>query len=315
MKYCFVVNPVAGKGKTLEFLPRLEEFLRHSDLSYEIYLTQCQGDATRYGAEVASTGEDIRFFACGGDGTLFELVNGVYSFPNAEVGVFPLGTGNDFIRYFGTKDQFLSIEGQLEGEGMVLDLIRSGDKVAHNICSMGLDAEVASHVHSFKKIPILGKGFSYHLSLLYCLLNKVRNPFEIYVDGERVYQGDCVLALAANSRWYGGGYQGAPLACPDDGLLDVVFVEAISRFKIPGLLKRYYQGKHLDLDICHFHRGKKVEIISPNLSAVNMDGEITQDKRAVFEILEGGLRFIAPSTVSRRISNEKEQLAAKKYFS
>lgn len=294
MKYYFIVNPVSGKGRTTEIIPMLEEYFRDKDLDWEIYITKCPGDGTEFVRKICQEGKPVRLYACGGDGTLFEIVNGAYRYENAEIGLFPLGSGNDFMRYFGNREDFMDIEAQIYGKTRILDLIQCGDRVSHNICSLGLDAEVASNVARFKKLPLVSGLMAYNLSLIYCLMSKVRNHFRIIIDDAYEFEGDYMLALAANSRWYGGGYKGAPLAEPDDGLLDIIFINTISRLRVPALLKKYFRGEHLSFDFCHYHQGKKVQMIPVKQAAVNMDGEIRQQEEATFEILEKAFRFILP---------------------
>ena len=142
MKHIFLINPAAGKKGNSEGIirPQIEDYCGKNGLDYEIYVTKCQGDAQNYCAERAKSGETLRFYACGGDGTLYEVVNGVFGNPNCEVAVIPMGSGNDFIRLFGTKEQFCNVEAQVTGIPVELDVVKCGDKIAINQCSMGMDA-------------------------------------------------------------------------------------------------------------------------------------------------------------------------------
>ena len=117
MKHIFLINPAAGKKGNAESIirPQIEDYCGKAGLDYEIYVTKCQGDAQNYCREHAKSGEALRFYACGGDGTLYEVVNGAYGYPNCEVAVIPLGSGNDFVRLFGTKEQFCNVEAQVTG--------------------------------------------------------------------------------------------------------------------------------------------------------------------------------------------------------
>ena len=100
MKHIFLINPAAGKKGNAESIirPQIEDYCGKEGLDYEIYVTKCQGDAQNYCREHAKSGEALRFYACGGDGTLYAVVNGAYGYPNCEVAVIPLGSGNDFVR-------------------------------------------------------------------------------------------------------------------------------------------------------------------------------------------------------------------------
>ena len=129
MKHIFVINPAAGQGKALDFIrPKIEEICKKEALDYEIYVTEKKGDGIEYVENKAKSGEEIRFYACGGDGTLYDVVNGAFGYKNAQVAVIPLGSGNDFIRLFGTKEDFLNLEDQINGVPVEFDVIKCGNE-------------------------------------------------------------------------------------------------------------------------------------------------------------------------------------------
>lgn len=300
MKHVFIINPNAGKGKALGIIrPKIEQYCGEHSLDWEIYIPESPQRARAHIREVAGTGEPVRFYACGGDGTLYEAVNGAYKFPNAEVGVIPLGSGNDFIRLFGTKQQFIDIDAQVNGTAVELDLVKCSDgQVGINQASMGLDAEVCAKQVAFKKMPVLHGDTAYTASMLYCFLRKMKSEFTIQIDDDPPMKKQVLFCVAANSRWYGGGYQAAPLALPDDGYLDFVIVEKkVPRIKLLPLINIYKKGEHLALtDILTYKRGKKITIHSDKLAAINCDGECDYVNDMTFEIIEKGIKFIVPAT-------------------
>ena len=98
MKHLFIINPAAGsRDRTQEYAPMIRKACNTRDLDFDIVISQCPGDCTRIAREAAQTGEEIRLYACGGDGTLNEVVAGAAGFPNAAVTVFSSGSGNDFV--------------------------------------------------------------------------------------------------------------------------------------------------------------------------------------------------------------------------
>lgn len=298
MKHIFIINPMSGKGKVLgKIKPEIEQYAKeHPELDIEIHITTAAYEAITFVSETAKSGEHIRFYACGGDGTLFEVVNGAYQYNNAEVAVIPLGSGNDFIRLFGKADDFKNIDVHINGTPISLDLIRCGDKVAINQCSMGVDAEVCAKQAYFKKLPFVSGEAAYTFSLLYCLCKKLKSEFKVYVDDEFVLEDTMLFSLCGNSRWYGGGYKGAPLAIPDDGLLDMILVKkTVGRLKLAGLMNKYKRGEHLDWPMTTFMRGKKLHIVSKKPAAVNVDGECEYVTESTFEIIEKGIKFVVPS--------------------
>lgn len=301
MKHIFIVNPAAGKGQAAtRIVPQIEAYFKaHPKLSYEVYTTKAQGDGKTYVENAAKTGEPIRFYACGGDGTLYEVVNGAYKYPNAAVGILPLGSGNDFARIFGKSDKLLDIDAQVNAETRKFDLIDAGGHVAINQCSMGLDAEVCAKQAYFKKLPGVGGEFAYTMSLFYCLFRRLKSDFKIVIDDDKVIEGRMLFALCGNSRWYGGGYKGAPKAVPDDGLLDFILVrKTVGRLKLAGLVGKYKRGEHLTWDFTDFVRGKKLQIFSKNPAAVNVDGECEYVTESTFQILPAALDVIMPDTES-----------------
>ncbi len=297
MKHIFVINPVAGKGKTEEIIrPQIVDYCTKNDIDYEIFVSSYPKSAIDYVRKKASEGEHTRFYACGGDGTLFEVVNGSFGFKNAEVGSIPLGSGNDFIRLFGTKEDFLNLEGQINGTAIEIDAIRCGDKIAVNQCSMGLDAEICAKQASFKKLPVMKAETAYYASLLYCFIGKMKSEFTISIDDGEPEKLTVLFCLGANSRWYGGGFMGAPLAMPDDGLLDFIIVKKnMPRAKMLKLIEPYKKGQHLGWDITKFVRGKKINIKSDKPAAVNIDGETEYVTESTFEIVEKSVKFVVPA--------------------
>lgn len=297
MKHIFLINPAAGKKGNSESIirPQIEDYCGKNGLDYEIYVTKCQGDAQNYCAERAKSGEALRFYACGGDGTLYEVVNGVFGNPNCEVAVIPMGSGNDFIRLFGTKEQFCNVEAQVTGIPVELDVVKCGDKIAINQCSMGMDAEVCAKQSSFKKLPLVNGEMAYFLAAIEALFKKLGHNFTIKIDDNEPFEDNVLFCVAGNSRWYGGGFMAAPLAWPDDGKLDFVIVRLDrGRLRLASLLQKYKTGQHLGLPMTKYINGSRLEIHSDVPAAVNIDGECEYVNDAVFEIVPKAIKFVVP---------------------
>ncbi len=296
MKHVFIINPAAGKNKAAcDMIPKIKKFCGEKQLDYMVHETKGPGDAIGFIKDYP-TDELTRFYACGGDGTVFEVVNGAYGKKNVQVAVIPLGSGNDFIRLFGKKEDMLDLEVHLNGTPIQLDLIKCGDIYAINQCSMGLDAEVNAKQAYFKKMPLMTGESAYVASLLYCFLKKISNTFTIQIDDNEPYTQHTVFCVAANGRWYGGGFMAAPLAMPDDGLLDFIIVKKnMSRAKLLSLMGKYKAGKHLDWDCTTFVRGKKIKLHCDEIAAVNCDGEKQYVNDIVFELADEKITFVVPS--------------------
>ena len=298
MKHIFIINPVAGNGINHKlYSEKIKKAFSELNITdYEIYVTTGVGNANEFAKEKVATGEHIRFYACGGDGTLSEVVNACAEHKNAEVAAIPMGSGNDFIRIFGNKEELLDLKAHITGTPMEFDLIKYEDQYAINQCSMGLDAEVCARQADFKKIPLLSPEMAYTAALLATFLGKMKNTFTIQFDDDEPFTKDVLFCVVGNSRWYGGGYMAAPKALTYDGLLDFVVVEKnCSRLTLLGLIAPYKHGEHLSWERTHFKRGKKITIKSTKPSAVNFDGEVKIVTEATFNIVEKAIKYVVPS--------------------
>lgn len=296
MKNLFVVNPKAGKGKkALKFVQLIENYCRSVGEHYEIYITKAQYDAIDFVKEYLSENSDARVFACGGDGTLYDVVNGSVGFSNVSVGVIPLGSGNDFVRNFSQKENFLNFEKQFSGSEITLDLIKCDGRYAINQCSMGLDAETGAKQAKYKKLPLVSGEFAFAVAAVDSLIKRHENYFRIQVDENEPYSMKLLFCLAANTKYYGGGYLAAPDANAKDGYIDLVTVENPgSRIKLLKLLPKYKKGEHKTWSITKIVRCKKVFVEAAKEAAINVDGECHYGRKTVFEIEKSAIRFIVP---------------------
>lgn len=299
MKHLFLINPNAGKGKAFEtVMPKIKEATAERNMDYKVYVSKSSQDTHDYCKKIGESGEKTRIYACGGDGTIYDIVNAIYGYNNVEFAAVPLGSGNDFIRIFGTKEQFMDIGAQIDGTAIKIDAIKCGDRIAVNQCSMGFDAEVCSKQADFKKLPWLTGESAYTASLFYCLKSKTSNRFTITIDDGEPITDNFVFAFCGNSRFYGGGYQAAPYAVPDDGLLDFSIVRAM---KIPRLVTQignYKKGRHFKWPETIYVRGKKMTVHSDTPASVNVDGECDLVTDSTFEIIPSAFSFVIPTTSS-----------------
>ena len=299
MKHLFLINPNAGKGKAFEtVMPKIKEATAERNMDYKVYVSKSSQDTHDYCKKIGESGEKTRIYACGGDGTIYDIVNAIYGYNNVEFAAVPLGSGNDFIRIFGTKEQFMDIGAQIDGTAIKIDAIKCGDRIAVNQCSMGFDAEVCSKQADFKKLPWLTGESAYTASLFYSLKSKTSNRFTITIDDGEPISDNFVFAFCGNSRFYGGGYQAAPYAVPDDGLLDFSIVRAM---KIPRLVTQignYKKGRHFKWPETTYVRGKKMTVHSDIPASVNVDGECDLVTDSTFEIIPSAFSFVIPTTSS-----------------
>ncbi len=301
MKYAFVINPIAGKKKAQEpFARAVKEYFAENEGDFEIFYTDRQGAAEKYARELALTGQEVRIYACGGEGTAYEVLNGIVGFENAALGVVPCGSANDFITYFSEKTLFLDVPDQIAGEVFDIDLIQVGDRYAINSCSVGLDAMVAANMSKFKKLPFVSGQMAYVLSLLYTLFGKMGINLKVDANkGERKIEKNSLFAVVANAPFYGGGFYPTPDANPFDGHLNYSVVSSVSRLKILSLLDKYRKGEHLKLDICDYGDCENITVSADKKVPLNMDGEIVFVKNATFNIVKKAGRLILPKSIAK----------------
>lgn len=297
MRHIFIINPTAGKHSSEQLIKtEVEQYFSKNSGDHEILVTNAPMHATELAKQEAQKGDSVRLYACGGDGTLSEVANGAAGYENAEVASFPTGSGNDYIKNFGEKQDFLSIDALVNGKAMQVDLIKYGEKLACNVCSVGFDAEAALNMVRFKNLPFMTGAMAYNIAVAYCMLSKIKSHFEILIDNEEKFEDNFLLTAVANGKWYGGGFMPAPLALTNDGLLDFVLVRSVSRLKILEIINKYKCGEHLQFkDIVSYKQGKTIQIKSNKYFAVNIDGDCFYSKSIEFGIVKNGMRFVVPN--------------------
>lgn len=303
MRYIFIINPVAGKENiALKLSREINEYFVENKNSYKIYVSEYKLHICEIAKIECEKGDALRIYVFGGDGSFSELVDGVKSFDNVEIGLFPYGSGNDFIKNFDKSLDFYNLEKQIKGESKLIDTIDSMSKTSANICSIGLDAGVGYNMIKFKRLPFISGAMSYNLAVVKMLLTDfgANMKVKIHTDGKVVTLEDNFLfVVAANGVSYGGGYYGAPLAVIDDGLLEFVLIRTPSRLKIMGLISSYKKGNHLAdpkfKDYLTYVRGTKIEVESEKDVFCNFDGECITLKKDVFSLGEYKIKFIIPN--------------------
>ena len=300
MKHLFIVNPVAGKSKPEdkmrlihESIGRLPESVRGAE--FEIYVTSAPMDAAAKIKDEAKRCGDLRVYACGGDGTLNECVNGAAGLENVAVTHFPCGTGNDFIRTFGEeKERFFNLSELMTGEIRPIDIIKCNDRYAVNICSLGIDARVGTDVHKYSGIPLIGGPTGYVISLMANYIKGVHQPMTVRVDG-MTCGPELNLVCVCNGRFYGGGFNPTNDSRPDDGLMDVLVASGVNRTKLLGVIMSYAKAKYRRFpQYITYVRTRHLEVDCRGEEVINIDGEAAYSKRAVMDLIPGGVNFIFP---------------------
>lgn len=303
MKHIFIINPKAGEK---DITPTIQAYLetKRDSLDIETHITTGVNDAQNYVSQClkAYPQTKIRFYACGGDGTLNEVVNGMIGYPNASVACYPSGSGNDFIKYFPSSYDFLSLDNLINGKEVLVDAFKVNERYTINICNLGFDAVAADNMNRFKKKKGISGKMAYTLGVLYSLFKSIKSKAKVYVDGKQVGGEEFLLCTIANGICYGGGYYCAPNALVDDGLLDITVVKPLSRFKFISFVGVYKKGEHLKnkkvLPLLTYIRGKEVQIIAEKDLIYCMDGEIAYNTKLEITTHPQAIKFIVPINIS-----------------
>lgn len=301
MKYVFVINPAAGKNnKIINYAQKIQKQCKKLKLEYTIHISESGEGIRTYLKDFCSKEfNPIRVYALGGDGTLSHVVNGCIDCDHVEIGVIPLGTGNDFIRNFTEKeDEYKSLGKQIKGTSSKIDLIRFEGEYCVNMVNIGLDANVAMDMPKFKKLPLVSNKGAYNISLFCNLLKKLGRSMEIYADDQLVYEGDVALCAIGNGSSCGGGFYLTKYAKVDDGLIDVTYVLVPPKTVLPTILKHLAEGVQFEtmptMSYMKQVRCKKVRIVTKKQTAIVNDGELNTIQDQTFEIVEHAIRLIQP---------------------
>ena len=297
MKHVFIINPVAGfENSFITLSEKLKEFKDKYDIT--VHVTSSVKDATEYVSDYLKnhSGEEVRFYSCGGDGTLGEVVNGIANNEYASVTCFPCGSGNDFVKSVGGKELFSDLESLFNAKNRKIDLIKVNNGVySLNAINVGFEAracKVANNARGKSKNPYLRGVAS-------ALFTAMRNKISVEVDGEIINpSGTMLLSSYANGGYVGGKYNCAPRYKVDDGLIEVCLVKPVSIFKFLRLISKYERGEHLDSPkfkkIVTYRQAKKVRIFSDKEFDFCVDGEMYLGKEFILEICPGVLNFAIP---------------------
>jgi len=299
MKHLFIINPAAG-GKIIRFEDTLRDvraFADSLDQPHEVYVTKAPMDACCKIAAEAEMADELRVYSCGGDGTLNECANGAANRANVALTKYPCGTGNDFLKTFGLENvkRFSDLRALVEGTVHPLDLIDCSGRYCINICSVGIDARVGRDVHKYSGIPIIGGATGYVVALVVNVIRGVTQKFYIKTEFG-VLDSEITLACACNGRFYGGGFNPVPDAIPNDGEIDFLIVNPVSRLKMIQVVGKYAKGMYREYPEYITHvRGSYMEIKCDSEFVVNIDGEAVYAEDICFKVVPNGINFIFPA--------------------
>ncbi|MCC8089289.1 MAG: diacylglycerol kinase family lipid kinase [Rikenellaceae bacterium] len=307
-----IVNPVAGDRKGLLDWPLISKLLRDSKIPFDFAFTEKKYHAIELAVEAINNGYK-KIIVVGGDGTIHEVINGVYIQKNISasritIAVIAVGTGNDWIRMFGIPRKYTeAIKAIVEGHTFLQDVglvsyYKSNfphQRYMANVAGVGFDAYVNKKYNRLKDEGKRGKWL-YIWSTLKSVLRYSSTDVKLYIDGKKILGAPVYSAAIGIGKYNGGGMLQNPEAIADDGLFDVTIIRNISRIRVFANVKTLYNGKIYKVPKVSFYRGRKIRIESSPEIAIEIDGEALGYSPFEFEIIEKGINVI----VAERFIND-----------
>ena len=295
--WAVIANPVAGRGKAAKGARLLARTLEESGQKASLLMTEARGDAERLTRKALEAGA-TRVVACGGDGTVHEVVNGLMSGQNGSgsvpMGILPYGRCNDLCYALGLPKKAASgVDGLMDSGIRSIDLGRIGDRYFATIATLGFDSEVSEYVDRGRH-PYFLRGAAAYLYAAIVKLVQYRYP-DVTLRGDfGEYSGPIFLAATGNTPRYGGRMRIAPSASLDDGELDICLVRPTSKLEILRMIPKTFSGRHVGHPAVSLERTHRLEIESEEPLWVWADGERVAQTPATIEVVPGALPVMVP---------------------
>lgn len=287
-----IYNPTSGREEMRRRLPDILQRLDEGGIETTVHATTGEGDATLAAADAARRGYDI-VIAAGGDGTIYEVVNGLADQEHRpELGVFPLGTTNDLSRALGISRQWEDYcDLVLRGESRPIDVGRANDRYFINIAGGGSLTELTYEVPSRLK-TMIGQ-LAYYFKGIEKMVNLSPMQLKIDAEGQDPIEGEFMIFLIGNTNSVGGFEKLMPDARIDDGQLDVIALKKCNLAEFIRVVSMAQRGDHFNDPNVIYFRTPRLEVTSPNDVLLNLDGELGGRLPGVFEVLPQHLRVFA----------------------
>jgi len=295
-----IVNPVAGAGRTAREWPRIMNFFKRQGLNFEHDITEAPGHAVELARDATKNGYET-VISIGGDGTINEIVNGLYKAGGNKdivLGMVCTGTGSDYARTVGISRRYeeacmrILQPKKLTVDLGVVEYADNGHKMERifvNFAGIGFDAEIVRR--TTRNFKALGSTVSYLLGVFTTLVAYRNREVKLIIDGEEMEREVCSV-IANNGRYGGGGMFTAPGADLTDGLLDLLIIGNIGKADLIRSLPRIYKGTHLTHPKVTMKKAREIEIKSTYPLNLQADGELLGELPARFRILPSALNII-----------------------
>ncbi|MCL2050477.1 MAG: hypothetical protein FWG91_01905 [Lachnospiraceae bacterium] len=309
MKHLFVINPrsFVATGGCQNIIAEIAScFSSEESSDYKVHISRYARDAiaiVHHFIAAYPADETVRIYAVGGDGILFECLNGMVDFPNAELTSIPYGNANDFARVFGegNHDKFRDIKSLLNAPSRPIDIIHCGSNYALNGMSVGIIGQTIIYANNiFPHIPpkLLRRfiGQAYTLSGVFAAMKTkvVKQVYELLIDGED-FSGQICNIHIQNSAVNGGSLTPSPYAKPNDGILNVLLAKIPNAFEVSRTIGDYNKGHFEKHDYYEHHLARVIEIKSEEILSVEIDGEGFYASELKIEIIPNGIKVVVPA--------------------
>ena len=301
MKHLIILNGKAGEGSAAEKNEQIQSAF--ANLDAEFHFTAAPREATKFVDEYlkAHAKEQVRVYACGGDGTINEVANGLVGHDNGELAIYPIGTGNDFIKYYGGPERFLDIPKLVAAKSQPIDLSKIESDMLDepvysiNVTNFGFDSVVGSYGNKFK---LEGKKDPYKKAVNVALMKGRYNNIIVWADGEQLNKKKMLLCTLAQGNYVGGEYKCAPRSKNNDGLIDVCLLHCMPLLTLAAFMKPYTAGLHLDTlkyaKRIEYRQAKEIKIEAPKEIELCVDGEMYPGRKFTVSVVPGAIKLVIP---------------------
>ena len=270
MKYIFIVNESAGRGKCKKLLPNIENACKDRNIEYEIrYISK---EKSGYDIALEYKEQENVIYIVGGDGTLTITLPALIGTKN-KLAIIPAGSGNDTYRTIKN----------MENKETQIDIGKINETYFINVACTGIDAEIGNNMDKLRN-TIIPTGQLYNASIVYTFVKFKHKKMKLKTKIKDIEEKYTILSIC-NGSYYGGGFKIAPKSRLTDGLLDIYYVEEMAKLKMIPLILKLKKGKHEGRRKVHKFRTNHVEIELEEEVTFNVDGEKLTDKRFVIDVL------------------------------
>ena len=292
-KILLIANPKSG---TINFNKAISSVKKH----FKRYSIESTLIITEYGGHAVdiSKNENLNIFdsvcAMGGDGTLFEVLNGMLSRSADDripISLIPNGTGNSFMKTVGVTEQDSAVKIVAGNSSRKIDVMKAScgqkDFFSLNLIGWGMATDISVFA---EKLRAFG-GQRYNIASFFEIIKNKRRIAKITIDGVK-REGDFAFIIACNTKYVGKDMKMAPKAAIDDGLIDLIIVKKASSLKLFSVFPKLFDGSHVDHDACEYVHCKSFSIYPNDTGDLNIDGEIIGSSPVSVSLIKGGVELI-----------------------